>query len=91
MRRYRRTTGIHVVGLNLDVANVELQNGIEKQRQARSDRGARIAARLEQAGYKDTLEGARQIAGDAILGRPHFAQFLVEEGQLTKIAPRLLH
>lgn len=77
-----RKIGIHVVGLNPDPHDSQLLAGIRLQKQARLERGARIAARLTKAGFGDTLDGAKEIAGDAILGRPHFAQYLVQSGQI---------
>jgi hypothetical protein len=80
-----RTIGIHVVGLNTDPNNEVLLAGIKSQQQARLDRGERIAEKLGKAGFDDTLAGALQFAGDAILGRPHFARYLVASGQIKDI------
>lgn len=72
--------GIHVVGLNVDASSVQLQQAIAAQQEARDARGIEIGKRLEKAGIPEALEGARRLAGDAVLGRPHFARYLVERG-----------
>ncbi len=72
--------GIHVVGLNVDASSAQLLQAITAQQEARDARGIEIGKRLEKAGIPEALEGARRLAGDAVLGRPHFARYLVERG-----------
>jgi predicted metal-dependent phosphoesterase TrpH len=76
---------IHIVGLNIDVNSAPLQQAIFAQQEARDSRAIEIAKRLEKAGIPDPLQGARRIAGDAVLGRPHFARYLVEHGFASSI------
>lgn len=77
--------GIHVVGLNVNVNSAELSGAIGAQLEARDARAEEIGKRLEKAGIPDPLEGARRLAGDAVLGRPHFARYLVEKGFASSI------
>lgn len=78
--------GIHVVGLQIDINNPTLLDGVAQQCRAREERAVEIARRLEKAGFTDTLEGARRIAGESQIGRPHFARFLAESGQIRDIS-----
>lgn len=71
---------IHVVGLNFDVQNTVLGSYLQGLDHARSERAELIAGRLEKQGFKGALAGAQAIAGEAQLGRPHFARWLVEAG-----------
>ncbi|MDT8371617.1 MAG: PHP domain-containing protein [Gammaproteobacteria bacterium] len=71
---------IHIVGLNVDVTNAELQQGLTQMRDYRVGRAELIAQRLEKAGISGALEEARKYASDVMLGRVHFARFLVEHG-----------
>ena len=71
---------IHVVGLNFDVQNTVLGSYLQGLDHARSERAELIASRLEKQGFKGALAGAQAIAGEAQLGRPHFARWLVEAG-----------
>jgi predicted metal-dependent phosphoesterase TrpH len=75
-------TGIHIVGLNIDPDDAGLQAAIKTQGIARKKRAETIAEKLTKLGFKNTLEGARNMAGDSIIGRPHFARYLVESGQV---------
>ncbi|HEY7772284.1 MAG TPA: PHP domain-containing protein [Marinagarivorans sp.] len=72
--------GIHIVGLNVDVACPTLNAGVVQQGAVREKRARIIAERLEKAGITGAYEGAKAIAGEAELGRPHFAQFLLATG-----------
>lgn len=73
-------TGIHVVGLAIDPDAAELARGICRQQQARRQRAARIAARLQRTGLPDLLPAVAADAGDGSIGRPHFARELVSAG-----------
>ena len=78
-------TGIHVLGLNVDLNNAALLEGITRQQSARHQRAEHIAGRLAQHGIDDALEGARRIAGNGNIGRPHFAEYLVASGAARSI------
>lgn len=69
--------GVHIVGLGVDVSSPALIAAVEFQEQARNARAIAIADRLSRAGFPGALAGAQEIAGNATLGRPHFAQYLV--------------
>ena len=71
---------VHIVGLGIDIKNQQLQQGLAKLRDYRVGRAEEIAKRLAKAGIEGALEGARKYASDVMLGRLHFAQFLVEQG-----------
>lgn len=76
---------IHIVGLNVDPANETLLKGIARQAQAREERARMIAQRLEKRGFEGAYEGAKLLAGNGQLGRPHFAQFLLDSGYVGSI------
>lgn len=76
---------IHIVGLNVDVEAPSLRLAVESQLSVRELRGIKVAERLQKAGIGGALEGAKAIASGAVLGRPHFAQFLLESGHVKTI------
>lgn len=72
---------LHVVGLNIDPAHPVLVAGLEGIQQGRQERAARIAEELGRHGIPGALEGAHKFAENArLIGRTHFARFLVEQG-----------
>ena len=77
---------VHIVGLNLDPTSTELREAIALRERLRRERAERIAERLEKRGFKGALEGTRALAGDAVIGRPHFARWLVQQGHVEDSA-----
>ncbi|MDX5151203.1 MAG: PHP domain-containing protein [Acidiferrobacterales bacterium] len=73
-------TTIHVVGLDIDIENKPLQQGLADLRRQRNERALEIAAGLEKVGITGTHEGASRLAKGKILSRTHFARYLVEAG-----------
>jgi hypothetical protein len=71
---------VHIVGLNLDIENTVLQKGLSDLRQYRQTRAEKIATKLEKAGYPGALQGASEYASKTMLGRVHFARFLIDRG-----------
>jgi len=77
--------GVHIVGLGVDVNSPTLMAAVKFQEEARTARALAIADRLSKAGFPGALLGAQEIAGNATLGRPHFAQYLVAIGAVKNI------
>jgi 3',5'-nucleoside bisphosphate phosphatase len=77
--------GAHVVGLGVDLDSPALAAAIDHQQIARVSRSEQIAARLAKLGFVGSLAAAQCIAGDALVGRPHFAQHLVNIGAVNNI------
>lgn len=77
--------GAHIVGLGVDLDSPALIAAVEFQDQARQARSIAIADRLVKAGYLGALVGAQELAGNATVGRPHFAQYLVSIGAVKNI------
>ena len=71
---------VHIVGLQIDIDNAALQEGLSALRDYRRQRAIDIATRLEKAGIPGAYEGASQYASETMMGRVHFARFLVEKG-----------
>jgi predicted metal-dependent phosphoesterase TrpH len=72
---------LHIVGLHIDPDEETLKKGLASIRQGRDHRAVGIAQALEDAGIAGSLEGARShVTNPALVGRTHFARFLVERG-----------
>lgn len=74
----------HILGLWLDSESLALGEFLASQAQVREVRAEAIDRRLEREGIVGALAGARAIANGAILSRPHFARFLLENGYCDK-------
>lgn len=80
-----RGRNIHIVGLCLDLNNPVLTQAIAQQHEARLSRAHEIARRLEKKGVQNAWQGAAKYAREDHIGRPHFAQYLVESGVVSSI------
>jgi hypothetical protein len=75
------TTTIHVVGLGVDGDDVTLRERLAHVRSGRTRRAQDIDVSLAAAGITGALEGAlRHAENPQMIGRTHFARFLVEQG-----------
>lgn len=72
---------VHIVGLGIDENHPDLREGLASIRGGRESRGHEIAAQLAAVGIPGAFEGAMKFADNPdMLGRTHFARFLVESG-----------
>lgn len=77
---------VHVVGLKVNPQHDVLFNGLAGIRAGRFQRAELMAASLERVGIHGSLEGARRHATRGIIGRMHFARFLVERGHAKDVS-----
>jgi len=71
---------IHIIGLNISLDDIGLKTLIALQNDRRIERAHQIATSLLACGIEDAYQKACEIAGHARVGRPHFAQVLINEG-----------
>ncbi|MFT5881219.1 MAG: putative metal-dependent phosphoesterase TrpH [Moritella sp.] len=71
---------IHIVALNVDLSNANLQAFLSEQCKKREQRAIEMGNRLAKARIPDAYAGAKALAGDAAITRSHFAKYLVEQG-----------
>ncbi len=71
---------VHIVGLGVETGCVALRNGLRYLQKVRQDRAEEIGRRLEKQGIEGAYAGARALSNGRLIGRSHFARFLLEEG-----------
>ena len=77
-----RNFTLHIIGLNIDPAYPPLAEGLRGIRTGRGARAKLMADSLAKVGIGGALEGAYRYASNpGIIGRTHFARFLVESGR----------
>ncbi|MCK5888438.1 MAG: PHP domain-containing protein [Methylococcales bacterium] len=72
----------HIIGLNIDIHHAKLTKGIEKLQQLRKERAAAISAKLEKKKIFHAHEEILKVAGQAMITRSHFADFLLENNHV---------
>ncbi|MDH5512078.1 MAG: PHP domain-containing protein [Gammaproteobacteria bacterium] len=71
---------LHILGLNIDPGQAELQQGLARLREFRVWRAQEIGRRLEKKKITGAYAGAVRLAKGSIISRSHFARFLFEQG-----------
>ena len=72
---------VHIVGLRIDPLNALLATGLSGIRTGRTARAQRMGEDLAEAGIPGAFDGAsRHAVNKQIIGRVHFARWLVEQG-----------
>lgn len=76
---------VHILGLNIDPENAKLLQGLQKLCEYRRWRAQEIGRKLDKKGIAGAYEGACELATGALVGRLHFARFLVRQGHAKDI------
>jgi len=83
---------IHVVGLNIDPGNQQLQQGLHTIRQGRAERAKKMAQDLTRVGIPGSLEGAyAYVENPNLIGRTHFARFPAEKRYVSDVKSAFQH
>lgn len=70
----------HIVGLNIDPTATPLKNGVNALQAKRIERAKRMGESLNKKGITGIYERAKELAGNGMITRTHFARALVENG-----------
>jgi predicted metal-dependent phosphoesterase TrpH len=76
---------IHIVGLNIHPGCDILQQGLRTLQATRLDRARAMAGRLAEYGVPDAFEATRDMAGDGMITRTHFARYLAGLGLAASV------
>lgn len=76
---------LHLLGLGIDPENKTLQDLMTYAQGRRQERNIKIIERFNEAGIPIDLKKLAGIAGGAVIGRPHFAKYLVQEKKAKNI------
>jgi predicted metal-dependent phosphoesterase TrpH len=76
---------MHLLSYFVEPGDGPLQSELERLRQDRAERNERLVARLQDLGLPVSFEQVEAAAGGGVIGRPHFASVLVENGAAADI------
>ena len=77
---------LHIVGLNFDPQSAVIQQAEQSQSEARQRRAGVIAERLsKRIGAEIDLRAVELLASGDQVGRPHFAQHLINQGHVNSM------
>ena len=73
----------HIVGLGINPVYPPLAAATQNLQNTRMDRAEKIAAKLEKKRIPGALEAVKKAAGDGMITRTHFADFLVSQNHVS--------
>lgn len=82
---------IHIIGLGIDCTDEMLRSGLAGLTEYRRWRAAEISRRLAKSGIEGALEGAHALSNGRMIGRTHFARFLVRQGHAQSVRDVFKH
>jgi len=82
---FQLSGSIHILGYGIDPENASLNSLLGVLKASRENRNPRIIARLGELGFRLDPDELSEIVGDAVAGRPHIAQLMVEKGMADSI------
>ncbi|NOY71054.1 MAG: PHP domain-containing protein [Gammaproteobacteria bacterium] len=86
-----QNTGIHIIGLDIDIQSNELLAQLQQLQTLRITRAQEMGHRLAKEGIPGAYQGALQYTREENLTRTHFARFLVAQGQAHSISSVFKH
>jgi predicted metal-dependent phosphoesterase TrpH len=75
-----RQHDIHIIGLNIDINNPILTQGLKQHQDFREQRAIKMARGLENAGIRNAYDKTIALVKNNMITRTHFAQMMVKEG-----------
>jgi predicted metal-dependent phosphoesterase TrpH len=76
---------MHILGYCVDESSKDLNSALDKLRRAREDRNPSIARKLQDLGLEIDYAEVSSLAGNEVVGRPHFAELMVRKGYVGSI------
>lgn len=76
---------VHILGYYIDYENPELKEFCARIKNARETRAQRIVDKLNHLGYQVSMDQVYEKAGPEVIGRPHIALALMDNGVVKSI------
>lgn len=76
---------MHILGYCIDDESTALAVKLDELQKARERRNPQIASRLRSLGFDISYDEVVEVAGNQVVGRPHFARLMIEKGYVASI------
>ena len=76
---------VHILGYFIDYLKPELNRTLGELRNSRRERGQKMVAKLAEIGINVNWKRVQELAGSGSIGRPHIAQAMLEQGQVSSL------
>lgn len=78
-------TETHILGYDIDIHHPLLKKALDGVMDARNTRTLNTCKKLNDLGFKVSMEEAYAIAPSGIIGRAHFARIMMEKGYVSSV------
>jgi len=76
---------MHILGYCIDDESAALAAKLDDLKKAREERNPKIAHRLRTLGFDISYDEVASLAGNVVVGRPHFARLMIEKGYVASM------
>ena len=76
---------MHILGYCIDDESTALALRLDELRRARENRNPQIASRLRSLGFDIRYDEVVELAGNQVVGRPHFARLMIQKGYVASM------
>jgi len=76
---------MHILGYYIDDESTALAFKLDELQKARERRNPQIASRLRTLGFDISYDEVVEVAGNQVVGRPHFARLMIEKGYVASM------
>ncbi len=76
---------VHILGYFIDLGNRELRNELKKMCLARVQRAEKMLSKLAALGYPISWSRVVGLSDNGLIGRPHIAQVMTEQGYVSSV------
>ncbi len=76
---------MHILGYCIDDGSTALAVRLAELQEARDRRNPQIASRLRSLGFDISYDEVVELAGNQVVGRPHFARLMIERGYVASM------
>lgn len=76
---------MHILGYCIDDESTALAVKLDELQKARERRNPQIASRLRSLGFDISYDEVVEVAGNQVVGRPHFARLMIQKGYVASI------
>jgi predicted metal-dependent phosphoesterase TrpH len=77
--------GMHILGYFIDIRNRTLNERLSLLQETRAHRNPRMVQKLRELGLEITYDEVQLASGGGQVGRPHFAQVLLQNGYVNTV------
>ena len=81
---------IHVLGYNIDIHNKELLDRLAVCRESRDGRNEKIIQKLQEQGFKISMDEIKPDKPGETIARPHIAKLLMKKKYVSSVVERIM-